>query len=35
MNHALLVYITPKSWNELSAEDKRSLHGRQDARASG
>ncbi len=35
MTYALLVYITTDSWNELSSEDKRSLHGSQDARASG
>jgi len=35
MNYALLVYITSETWNELSPEDKRSLHGSQDARASG
>ena len=35
MTYALLVYITSETWNELSPEDKRSLHGDQDARASG
>lgn len=34
MNYALLVFITAESWNELSSEDKRSLHGGQDASGS-
>jgi hypothetical protein len=34
MTYALLVYISPESWEELSAEDKRSLHGGGQALAS-
>ena len=35
MKYSLLVFISPESWDELSSEDKRSLHGGQDVPASG
>jgi len=35
MTYALLVYITPESWSELSSKEKRSLHGDPSARTSG